>query len=203
MSPPCRPVRRGLSPPCRPGPWNGWKGVLPSSAGSSIRCGSGSPSWSGLVVPRGRSMPCARSCSIISPRSARAAAMAAGVSAGATVSSGATTSSPSPGAAGSPVSCGSRSVSSCWSTPPSAADTAERQTATGGVPPGASGRPPGLPPDRAGRRPRRTEADPWRAGTAGVGSSPGGAAAEAARRGTGRDHASPGSPTRAPWSSTW
>jgi hypothetical protein len=63
-------------------------------------------------------MPCARSCSIISPRLARAAATAAGASPGATVSSGATTSSPSPGAAASLASCGLRSASSCWSIPP-------------------------------------------------------------------------------------
>jgi len=132
---PCRPVRRGLSPPCRPGPWNGWKGVPPSSAGSSTRCGSGSPSWNGSGAPPSRSTPCARSCSTISPRPARAAVTAAGTSPGATTSSGAPTSSPSPdAAAASPAWCGPRSVSNYWSTPPSAADTAQRQTPTAGMP---------------------------------------------------------------------
>ncbi|MBW0008859.1 MAG: hypothetical protein JO063_01860 [Pseudonocardiales bacterium] len=51
-------------------------------------------------------------------------------------------------------------------------------------------------PTGPGGSPRRTEADPWRADTPDAGASPGGAAAEATRRATGRDHAWPGSPTR-------
>ncbi|MBV8540163.1 MAG: hypothetical protein JO268_06370 [Pseudonocardiales bacterium] len=56
-------------------------------------------------------------------------------------------------------------------------------------PPGRAGATTRPSPNQAGRLPRRTEVDPWRAGTAGAGASPSGAAAKAARRVTGRDHA--------------